>query len=107
MSVIRACKPTKTAGSSARRSTNFVISSSGRVGSDPALLAAIQRALHQVTFQSGVQLERAAKFQGETLGRVGNAAETALRQLSKSARTPPDAGQHGILDFSSLHFGSL
>ena len=47
--------------------------------SDPALLAAIQRALDQVTFLSGVQLERAAKFQGETLGRVGSAAETALR----------------------------
>ena len=46
---------------------------------NPALLAAIQRALHQVAFLSGVQLERAAKFRGETLGRVGNAAETALR----------------------------
>ena len=73
--------------------------------SDPALLAAIQRALHQVAFRSGVQLERAAKFRGETLGRVGNAAETALRRLSKSARTPPDARQHGILDFFSLHLG--
>ena len=71
--------------------------------SDPALLAAIQRALHQVAFRSGVHLERAAKFRGETLGRVGNAAETALRRLSKSARTPPDAGQHSILDFFSLH----
>ena len=47
--------------------------------SDPALLAAIQRALHQVAFQSGVQLEREAKFWGKTLGLVGNAAETALR----------------------------
>ena len=46
--------------------------------SDPALLAAIQRALHQVSFQSGVQLKRSAKFLGETLGRVGNAAETVL-----------------------------
>ena len=45
---------------------------------DLALLAAIQRALHQVAFRSGVNLERAAKFRGETLGRVGNAAETAL-----------------------------
>jgi hypothetical protein len=47
--------------------------------SDPALLAAIQRALHQVAFRSGVQLEREAKFLDETLGRVGNAAETVLR----------------------------
>ena len=47
--------------------------------SDPALLAAIQRALHQIAFLSGVHLERAAKFRGETLGRVGNAAETVLR----------------------------
>ena len=45
--------------------------------SDPALLAAIHRALHQVTFLSGVHLERAAKFWGEMLGRVGNAAKTA------------------------------
>ena len=47
----------------------------------PVLLAAIQRTLHQVAFLSGVQFECAAKFQGETLGRVGNAfstAETAL-----------------------------
>ena len=72
---------------------------------DLALLAAIQRALHQIAFLSGVHLERAAKFQSETLGQVGNAAETALRKLSKSARTPPDAGQHGILDFFSLHLG--
>ena len=34
MSVIRACKPTKTAGSSARRSTNFVISSSVKAAND-------------------------------------------------------------------------
>ena len=47
--------------------------------SDQALLAAIQRALHQVAFQSGVHLERAAKFRGETLGQVGNAAKTVLR----------------------------
>ena len=45
---------------------------------DPALLAAIQRALHQVAFLSGVHLKRAATFLGETLGWVGNAAKTAL-----------------------------
>ena len=73
--------------------------------SDLALLAAIQRALHQVAFWSGVQLDHAAKFRGEKLGRVGNAAETVLRLLSKSAGTPPDAGQYGILDFFSLHLG--
>ena len=73
--------------------------------SDLALLAAIQRALHQVAFLSGVQLERVAKFLGETLGRVGNAAETALHLLSKLALTPPDTGQHCILEFFSLHLG--
>ena len=73
--------------------------------SDPALLAAIQRALHPVAFPSGVHA-RAAKFRGETLGRVGNAAETAMHQLSKSARTPPDAGQHGIT-WESLTFSTL
>ena len=53
--------------------------SAGRVGLIPLLPCAIQRALHHVAFQSVVHLERAAKFRVETLGLVGNAAETALR----------------------------